>query len=60
MMTLKYPVPVARPHDLRCRELSLFSLLPQRAATLSERDVSALSMFCVCAAICERLPDLSG
>lgn len=54
MMTLKYPMPVGRPHDLGGREPALFTLPPQGEVTISERDAGALTLFC--AAIRERLP----
>ncbi|MCX8966325.1 acetyltransferase [Erwinia psidii] len=46
MMTLKYPEPVVRSHDLVCRESSLFTLPPQGVVTFRETDAQALKDFC--------------
>ncbi|HID9885440.1 acetyltransferase [Serratia marcescens] len=53
MMTLKYPEPVVRQPGQVCREPSLFTLLPQGVATLSEMNAQRLETFC--AAIRDRL-----
>lgn len=46
MMTLKYPEPAVYSHRPVCLELSLFSLPPQGAATISATDARALDELC--------------